>query len=385
MKGLYRNLLVTTFLVSFATTIFTVFLPSYFDEIGLTYAEIGFSLGFLNLIAAFASLFVGYLEEEVDKIKILISSYFGYAVLPVLYLAVGSFMSTLFVRVVDAIATSLRYVAEYTILESKTAYRTGVNISLNESMTNLGSLLGPLFAGALALHYGIDVVFVVAFVVLLFVSLYSLRLLKFSKPQFNHKVNLSLFKEEFSHKPLIILSLLFLLFSTVDASKFLAVTLYMKTHAFNDFLIALVAGSFFFFTFLFELFSGYMEKKATRNRLLTIGMLLCGSSIFLFSVVPPNLYYFLVFALFFSLGTAFIRPAIFSDLVSVGGGHPNIGTGIMFFFANIGGVIGLMAAGLLIGVSFDLFFIAAGLVLLAATILSLLNLKALSGYRRSTA
>jgi PPP family 3-phenylpropionic acid transporter len=376
MKRLYKDLLVTTFFLSFATGIFVVFLPSYFEELGLSYVQIGIVLAFVNIVAAFGSLLVGYMEEEVDKIKILLSSYAGYAILPILYLSVGGFLSSVVVRVCDGIATSLRYVAEYSLLESKAAYRTGVNVSMNEALSNLGSLVGPLFAGALALYYGIDSVFALSFVVLLFVLLYGLRLLKFSKPRYNQRMNLaSIFREEFSHKPLMVLSILFLLFSIVDASKFLGVTLYMKTLGFSSISIAIVGSSFFFFTFLFELFSGSIERKRIRNTLLTAGMLLCGISIFLFSVLPSTLLYMLLLAFLFSLGTALVRPAIFSDLVSVERAHPNIGTGIIFFFANSGAVIGLALSGLLIETSFNLFFIASGALLIVSSVVSLMALR----------
>ena len=378
MKELYKDLMIISFFLSFATAAFVVFLPSYFNELGLSYVQIGIALGFLHIIAAAGSLFVGYMEEEVDKIKILVTSYFGYAILPLLYLSVSGFLSALVARFFDGIATSLRYVAEYSLLESKKAYRTGVNISLDESLANLGGLLGPIFAGILALYYGIETIFVMALVIMLFVAVFSLRMLKFSKPPFNHKLSLSIFREEFSHKPLMILSLLFLLFSTVDASKFLAVTLYMKTMGLDNLSIALVGSSFFFFTFLFELFSGYMEKKNRRNKLLGVGLLLCGLSMFLFSVSPLNIGYLLFLALLFSLGTALIRPAIFSDLISIEGAHPNIGTGIIFFFANVGAVIGFMLSGFLIETSFGLFFMTGSAVLLVSSVISLFYIKTLT-------
>ena len=188
MKELYKDLMIISFFLSFATAAFVVFWPSYFDELGLSYVQIGIALGFLHIIAAAGSLFVGYMEEEVDKIKILVTSYFGYAILPLLYLGVSGFLSALVARFFDGIATSLRYVAEYSLLESKKAYRTGVNISLDESLANLGGLLGPIFAGVLAFYYGIETIFVMALVIMLFVAVFSLRMLKFSKPPFyqNH-------------------------------------------------------------------------------------------------------------------------------------------------------------------------------------------------------
>lgn len=375
MEPLYRKLLITSFFVAFATTAFPIFIPSYLNEIGLSNLEIGISLALLYLTAAILSLFVGYFEEKIDKIKILISSYFGYALLPILYLSITNMASIFLVRIYDGFVSSLRYVSKYSILETKKAYRTGINVSINEALSNIGCLLGPFVAGIIALYYGIDMIFVIASIILFFTAIYSLRMLKFSSFKINKTKFSFLFKELLHDKPLVILSSVFLIFAIIDCSKFMAVTLYMKSLNFNNFSIGLIGSSFFFFTFLFEIFSGYLEKESRRNKLLTIGLLLCTLSIFLFSVISVNLYYLLFLALLFSLGTAFIRPAVFSDLVTIERGHYNIGTGIIFFFSNIGATIGLIASGILTQISFSLFFLFGSILLLISSLISLFYIK----------
>ncbi len=376
MKNLFKTLLLTSFLLSFATTIFVVFLPSYFHELGLTYAEIGIALAAVNLVAAILSLYVGYLEEKIAKIKLLVLSYFGYVLLPIFYLLANSFASVLLVRFYDGAMSALRYVAKYSLLESKKAYDTGVNVSLNDSISFLGSLLGPIIAGVLILDFGMPSMFFLAFIITLPMALFSLRMLKYSKVHFNKKAKFSpLLKKAFHNKALLMLSFIFLLFAAIDASKFMAIPLYMKLYGFDQFLIGIVGSSFFFFTFLFELFSGYMETNKRRNIFLSAGLLLCALSIFLFITIPMEFAYLLLLALLFSLGTALVRPAIFSDLVAVNHTHPNIGTGVLLFFANIGAVLGLLVSGFLVEVSFDSFFIFAGFVLVITAFLSMFYLK----------
>ena len=378
MKALYRQLIIVSFFVAFATTAFPIFIPAYLDELGLSNVEIGVSLAVLYMTSALLSLFVGYVEEKIDKIKILVSSYFGYVLLPLFYLNITGLASIFLVRIYDGVISSLRYVSRYSILESKKAYETGINVSLNEALSNIGCLLGPLAAGAVAAYYGINMIFIIASIILFFIALYSLKMLKFSKHKFNHNIHFSLvFRELFHNKSLIILSSVFLLFAIVNSSKFMVVTLYLKSIHFNNLLIGLVGSSFFFFMFLFELFSGYLEKESRRNIFLTVGLILCAGSYFLFSSLTLNLYTILFFSLLFSLGTAFVRPAIFANLVSIEKDNSNIGTGILFFFSNIGSAIGLVISGILIQISFKLFFISGAGLLLFSSFIVLIFYKSL--------
>lgn len=375
MKHLYRNLLVTSFLLALPATSFAIFLPFYFDELGLSYVQIGVAMGILSITAALLSLYVGYLEEKMDKIKLLLSSYFGYAILPIFYLLAGNFMSVLMVRLYDGVLSSLRVVPTYSLLESKKAYETGVNVSLNEAVGNLGSVLGPLSAGIFILYFGIESLFFMSFLVFFIVALFGLKLLKYSKIKFNKKTKFSsLMNKEFRNKSLMAISLLFLLFTIIDASKFLAITLYMKSTGFNELFIGIIGGSFFFFTFLFELFSGYIETDNIRNKLLTVGLFLCALSVFMFAVLPANFHYLLFLSLVFSLGTALIRPAIFSDLVVYDHSHPNMATGVLIFFSYVGAMIGYILSGVLVEISFEFFFMFGGAVLLISSAISLYSL-----------
>lgn len=253
MKPISKNLLVTSFFVSLATTAFPVFLPSYFNEIGLSNFEVSISLALLYLTTAGLSLGVGFFEEKIDKIKILISSYFGYALLPLFYLSVGGLISILLVRIYDGLVSSLRYVSKYSILETETAHETRVNVSLTEAASSPASFLGPILAGIVALYYGINMIFVIASIILFIVAIYSIKFLKFSNHEFTSREKISFsFKKLLKNKPLIILSIVFSLFSVVSVSKFMAITLYMKSLNFNNFTIGLIGGSFFFFTFFFS-------------------------------------------------------------------------------------------------------------------------------------
>jgi MFS family permease len=371
MKQLYKTLLFTSFLLSFSTTAFAIFIPLYFDEIGLSYVQIGLVLGLLNIAGGVMSLYVGYLEEKVDRIRILIASYFGYSMLPLLYLGVGGFISALLVSLYDGLISAVRYLSKYSILESRKAYETGVNVATNESLTNLGSLLGPLAAGFLVLHFGIESIFFMAFFMLLPLAFSSLRMLKYSKVKFNKKARFtSLLGKAFHNRSLLMLSFLYLLFIMVDSSKFLAMTLYMKASGFDEFLIAVVGSSFFFFMFLFEMFSGRLERDGIRKKFLTTGLLLCALTLYMFSAVPAEFDYFMLLALLFSLGTALVRPAIYSELVISQKSHSNIATGVLMFFAYIGAVIGLVVTGVLIDISFTSFFIFGAAVLLIASVLT---------------
>lgn len=376
MKALYRQLLITSFLAALATTAFPIFLPAYLDDIGLSNVEIGVSLAALYLTSAVLSIFVGYAEEKISKIKILVVSYFGYVLLPIFYLGVTGLVSIFFVRIYDGVISSLRYVSRYSILESKQAYETGINVSLNEALSNIGCLFGPLAAGVIAAYYGINMIFIIATLILFFTALHSLKMLKYSKHKFNHNIHFSLvFRELFHNKSLIILASVLLLFSVINSSKFMAITLYMKSMHFNSLFIGLVGSSFFFFMFIFELFSGYLEKGSRRNIFLILGLILCAGSYLLFSIISLNIYYILFLTLLFSLGTAFVRPAIFSDLVSIENNHTNIGTGILFFFSNIGSAIGLVISGILIQISFKLFFISGAGLLVLSSLISLFYLN----------
>lgn len=373
MKPIYKNLLITSFFVSLVTTAFPIFLPSYFNEIGLSNFEVGISLALLYLTTAVLSLGVGFFEEKIDKIKILISSYFGYTLLPIFYLSIGGLISVLLVRIYDGIVSSLRYVSKYSILEeTEKAYETRVNVSLTEAASNLASFLGPILAGIVALYYGINMIFVIASIILFVVAIYSIRFLKFSSHKFTPKGKISLsFKKLLKNKPFIILSIVFSLFSVVSVSKFMAITLYMKSLNFNNFTIGLIGGSFFFFTFLFQLFGSFWKMGQLRNKFLTLGLSLCSLSIFLFLTDLVNLYYFLFLALLFSVGMALIRPITFANLAVIGDKESYADTGLLFFFFNIGAAIGLISAGLLISISFNSFFIFGGTVLLISSAISL--------------
>lgn len=369
MKQLYKYLLVTSFLFSVAATTFGIFLPVYFDDLGLSYFEIGLAMAMLSVPAALMCLYVGYLEENLDKIKLLVASHFTYALLPVFYFLSSNFLSVIVVRLYDGFASSLKFVPTYTLLESKKAYKTGVNISLNESAMYLGGLIGPLIAGMLILQFDIKIIFVMAFVVLVPMALISLRMLKYSKISFNHKASFKdLMNREFRNKSFMVLSFVYLLFVTISSSRFLAVPLYMKASGFNEFFIAIVGSSMFFFTFLFEMFSGRLETDKLRNKLLTVGILLSAVSISLFPVVPLDLYYFIALALLFSAGVALVRPAVFSDVVMLDNSHSNVATGIIFFFGYLGAMIGNFLGGILLEISFSSFFFSAGVILVSSAV-----------------
>ena len=373
MKSIYKNLLITSFFISLATTAFPIFLPSYFNEIGLSNFEVSISLAFLYLTASVLSLSIGFFEEKIGKIKILILSYFGYVLLPIFYLSIGSLLSVLLVRTYDGIISSLRYVSKYSLLEeTEKAYETKANVSLNESASNLASFFGPILAGIIALYYGINMIFIIASIILFVVAIYSVRFLKFSNHEFTARSKTSFsFKKLLGSKPLIILFIVFFLFSVVSVSKFMAITLYMKSLNFNNFTIGLVGGSFFFFTFLSQLFGGFWKMGQLRNKFLIVGLLLCSLSIFLFSIDLVNLYYFLFLALLFSVGTALVRPIIFANLAVIGDKKSYADTALLFFFFNMGAVMGLISAGLLTSISFNLFFIFGGTVLLISSGISL--------------
>lgn len=372
MKPIYKNLVVTSFFVSLATTAFPIFLPSYFNEIGLSNFEVGISLALLYFTTAILSLGIGFFEEKIDKIKILISSYFGYVLLPIFYLSIGGLISILLVRIYDGIVSALRYVSKYSILETETAHQTRVNVSLTEAASDLASFLGPILAGIVALNYGMNMIFVIASIILFVVAIYSIRFLKFSNHKFvtRRKISFS-FKKLLRNRSLIILSIVFFLFSVVNVSKFMAITLYMKSLNFNNFTIGLIGGSFFFFTFLFQLFSGFWKMGQLRNKFLALGLLLCSLSMFLFSMDLVNLYYFLFLALLFSVGIALVRPITFANLAVIGDKKSYADTALLFFFFNMGAVIGLISAGLLTPISFNLFFIFGGIVLLISSGISL--------------
>ena len=278
MKPIHKNLFITSFFLSLATTAFPVFLPVYFNEIGLSNLNIGVSLAVLYLTSAMLSVFVGYFEEKISKIKILIFSYFGYVLLPIFYLNTSSLLSVLLIRAYDGVVSSLRYVSKYSILESKKANETGVNISLNEASSSIGCLLGPFIAGIIASYYGINMIFIISSIILFFTALYSIKMLKFTKNNnfilkklFHKKIHfLFVLKKLFHKKSLMMLSLIFLLFSIIDCSKFMIIALYMKSLNFNNFFIGLIGSSFFLFFFSFELFYGYLQKKFKRKRLLAL-------------------------------------------------------------------------------------------------------------------
>ena len=237
MKSIYKNLLITSFFISLATTAFPVFLPVYFKELGLSNFEIGASLALLYLTSAILSVFVGYFEEKISKKKILIFSYFGYILLPIFYLNAANLISIFLVRIYDGIVSSLRYVSKYSILESKKSDETGINISLNEALSSVGCLLGPFIAGIVASYYGINMIFIISSIILFFTALYSARMLKFTKnnnfilKKLFHKKTLflSVLKKLFRKKSLMTLSLIFLLFAIIDHSKFMIIILYMKS------------------------------------------------------------------------------------------------------------------------------------------------------------
>ncbi|MCK5460286.1 MFS transporter, partial [Candidatus Parcubacteria bacterium] len=282
MKSIYKNLLITSFFISLATTAFPVFLPVYFKELGLSNFEIGASLALLYLTSAILSVFVGYFEEKISKKKILIFSYFGYILLPIFYLNAANLISIFLVRIYDGIVSSLRYVSKYSILESKKSDETGINISLNEALSSVGCLLGPFIAGIVASYYGINMIFIISSIILFFTALYSARMLKFTKnnnfilKKLFHKKTLflSVLKKLFRKKSLMTLSLIFLLFAIIDHSKFMIIILYMKSLNFNNFFIGLAGSSFFLFLFLFEIFYGYLQKKFKKNKFLALGLLL---------------------------------------------------------------------------------------------------------------
>lgn len=382
MKSIYKNLLITSFFISLATTAFPVFLPVYFKELGLSNFEIGASLALLYLTSAILSVFVGYFEEKISKKKILIFSYFGYILLPIFYLNAANLISIFLVRIYDGIVSSLRYVSKYSILESKKSDETGINISLNEALSSVGCLLGPFIAGIVASYYGINMIFIISSIILFFTALYSARMLKFTKnnnfilKKLFHKKTLflSVLKKLFRKKSLMTLSLIFLLFAIIDHSKFMIIILYMKSLNFNNFFIGLAGSSFFLFLFLFEIFYGYLQKKFKKNKFLALGLLLYSFAYLLFPFAI-NIFSILFLISLISLGIALIKPTIFSNLVTIEKDNSNIGTGIIFLFSNTGAAIGLIISGLITQVSFELFFIFGSMLLFVTGLISLFYLK----------
>lgn len=368
MRKLYKKIAVTSFLVSLPTTFLLVFLPFFLQEKGLTTFQIGFALAFIYLVQFILSTAIGFAQAKIERIKILVGSYFGYIFLPFLYLNINGFLTALAVTTYDGIVSSMRFVSTYSLLENKKSYETGVNVSIVEAMTNLGSLLGPIMAGLIALYYGLDIVFFIASIVLSFAAAYSISLFKHvrKRKNFSSKGFVIEVKTLLKNKPFLVVILIYFFYSIIAFSRYMAITLYMDKLLYSTLAIGFVGSASFFFTFLFELFSGTIAKRKRRNRLLVLGLLLASASM-LFPLTQ-SLAGFVLLAMLFSLGTAFIVPATFANLAKYGDRDSYTDTGMLFSMSRLGGVIGLIASGAILLQSFSLFFYSSAIIMLLASV-----------------
>ena len=190
MLRVHIKFMFISFFMAIATSIFPVFLPIVFKNLGLSNVMVGFSLALCFVVAALFSIVFGWFEERINKGKMFTATLFAYPLLPIFYSMATGLASILFIRVFAGLIASARDVSRYAILQVRSAKQTGILVSLTDSLRHLGDFIGPALAGFLIVKYSTDAMFYLSAGLLFATALYSFGHLKVNQRIVKEKVNL---------------------------------------------------------------------------------------------------------------------------------------------------------------------------------------------------
>ena len=156
------------FIFSLALSLVSTIWAIYIDGFVGSASMVGYISSFLTAISFFSFFLIIPLIEKEDKSKIFSYSLFLFAVLYILFAINRKFYFFIILAVILTILQTLRITSFGIIVKSKSSEK---QLSRNEGLVytfmNFAWLIGPLIAGYVSGHYGINPVFILAAVFIL--------------------------------------------------------------------------------------------------------------------------------------------------------------------------------------------------------------------------
>jgi len=125
-----------------------VLFPSFMDELGLTYQDLGNLVGILAVFWGLSAFAMGFLSDRVGRRKVLIPAVIVFSLMSALSGVVGGLVSLLLVRAVMGLAEGpVASIGVALSVEASHPKRRGMNNGIFQCMISLmGNAIGPLIA-----------------------------------------------------------------------------------------------------------------------------------------------------------------------------------------------------------------------------------------------
>jgi MFS family permease len=184
------------------TSVYMV-LPLYFNDLGLSTANIGILMALGTLPGAFSALLGGWLSDRIGRKPVLLFGFFIYSSCFFLYfipnfrfLALARFIAGASFYTTPSVATAL-------IIDSFPSEKRGQAAGLYQSAVGIGGFTGPLIAGAILTATNYNIYFISCVITVLTGSILTLLFVKesltkktnLSKPKWKPNLKLNNFKE----------------------------------------------------------------------------------------------------------------------------------------------------------------------------------------------
>ena len=140
-------------LVGLDRFILPVLFPSFMDELGLTYADLGNLVGILAVFWGLSAFAMGFLSDRIGRRKVLIPAVVIFSVMSALSGMVGGLVGLLIIRAVMGLAEGpVASTGVAVAVEASHPKRRGMNNGIFQCMISLfGNAIGPIIATQLLL------------------------------------------------------------------------------------------------------------------------------------------------------------------------------------------------------------------------------------------
>lgn len=140
-------------LVGLDRFILPVLFPSFMDELGLTYADLGNLVGILAVFWGISAFVMGFLSDRVGRRKVLIPSVIIFSLMSAFSGLAGSLVALLVIRAIMGLAEGpVASTGVAVAVEASHPKRRGMNNGIFQCMISLfGNALGPIIATQLLL------------------------------------------------------------------------------------------------------------------------------------------------------------------------------------------------------------------------------------------
>ncbi|MXO73220.1 MFS transporter [Alteraurantiacibacter buctensis] len=140
-------------LVGLDRFILPVLFPSFMDELGLTYADLGNLVGILAVFWGISAFVMGFLSDRVGRRKVLIPSVIVFSLMSAFSGVAGSLVALLVIRAIMGLAEGpVASTGVAVAVEASHPKRRGLNNGIFQCMISLfGNALGPIIATQLLL------------------------------------------------------------------------------------------------------------------------------------------------------------------------------------------------------------------------------------------